>query len=661
MTLTHEQLQACANTIRGLAMDSVQRANSGHPGMPMGMADVAAVLWLEHLRFVPEEPLWRGRDRFVLSAGHGSMLLYSLLHLAGFDVTLEDLKDFRQLGSKTPGHPEFGITVGVETTTGPLGQGFANGVGLALGAQMECERFDCSPLRTRVFGIVSDGDLMEGIAYEAASIAGHLRLDNLVYLWDDNEITIDGRTDRTFDEDVEARFKSMHWRVLSCDGHDFDSIRAALAEASRVENAPVLIRCRTKIGKGSPNKEDSSSAHGAPLGTDEIAATKKALGLPAEDFHVPDEVYALFTQVADSNRRARNAWNDSIHAWRQERFERAERWQAFCDRKVPENLFAQLLESVDKNKPMATRALSGTMLQAAYPLIPSLVGGSADLVGSTKTDYIDNGHISPSDRKARNIAFGIREHAMAAILNGLALHGTYLPLGSTFLVFSDYCRPSVRLAALMQLPVSFVFTHDSVMVGEDGPTHQPIEQAAALRLIPGLHVWRPADAVETAAAWTAALQRRDGPAALLLTRQTTDIPTRDSDVAEDDALRGGYVVHEPEGAVATIIGTGSEAGLARLAADVLATRGKPMRVVSIPCIEAFVAQPDDWQSKVLPSGHPTFAVELGRPEPFVRFTGRVDHVIGLDHFGESGPHNKLRDHFGFTPEKVADRIANLLG
>lgn len=655
-----ELLTATANTIRGLAMDAVQKANSGHPGMPMGMADAATVLWLEYLRFVPEDPHWAGRDRFVLSAGHGSMLLYALLHLAGFELSLEDIKNFRQLHSPTPGHPEFGETPGVETTTGPLGQGFGNGVGMALAARMEAARFGCDALENRVFGIVSDGDLMEGVAYEAASLAGHLGLSNLVYLYDDNRITIDGSTDLTFTEDVAQRFAGLGWHTDVADGHDAASLRSALDQAVAENARPSLIICRTHIAKGSPNKVDTSASHGAPLGADEIALTKQALGIPDTEFWVPDEVRAAFAARAETNRGARAEWIGQVDSWRNANPETADEHTRFAKREVPDDLLTQLIAAAGHDT-AATRGISGKVVQKAAELVPSLVGGSADLEGSTLTRIKTSEAVSRSDYAQRNVHFGIREHGMGAILNGLALHGGYLPQGSTFLVFSDYMRPSIRLAALMRQPVAFVFTHDSIMLGEDGPTHQPIEHVSSLRLIPNVHVFRPADGPEVAAAWTWALSRRDGPVVMALTRQKVPPITRTTPPAEADLMRGGHIAHEPASAPsAVVIATGAEVHVAMEAATVLAERGVHTRVVSMPCLELFLAQDQTYHDAVLGTDIPRFAVEMGRPEVWCQLTGKVEHVLGLTSFGASAPAGDLAEHFGFTSSAIADRLASLL-
>ncbi|MHC4515046.1 MAG: transketolase [Planctomycetota bacterium] len=652
----NDTLHLCANTIRGLAMDAVQKANSGHPGMPMGMAEVATVLWTRFLRYSIEDPRWPGRDRFVLSAGHGSMLLYAALHLAGFNVGLEDIKQFRQLRSKTPGHPEYGDTDGVETTTGPLGQGFANGVGMALGARMEAARYRNPHYLTRVFGIVSDGDLMEGISSEAASLAGHLGLANLVYLYDDNHITIAGKTNLSFSEDVRLRFEGFGWRVLGADGHDIDAVAHALEAAVEESDKPTLITCRTHIAKGSPNKQDTADSHGAPLGEDEVALAKKALGLPAEEFFVPDEVREIFGARTKENEAWRREWIRRVAEVEATDPALAAEHRAFRERHLPRNLLDQLVEAAG-NDGAATRALSGRVIQRAAELVPSLVSGCADLEPSTKTVIKASTPVSRTDMTGRNLHFGIREHGMAGVLNGMALQGGYLPIGSTFLVFSDYMRPSIRLAALMQQRVGFIFTHDSVMVGEDGPTHQPVEHVSALRLIPNLHVWRPADGPEVAAAWTAVLSRPDGPVALSLTRQGLSALDRPDDFDIADLMCGGYVVWEPEQpAKAVVIATGSEVSNAVAAARQLAAQDHHLRVVSMPCAEVFLSQPESYRAQVLPRNLPVLAVELGCPEYWCQFTGRLDRVLGQSEFGKSAPAKVLAEEFGWTVEKIAERL-----
>ena len=651
-------LTPVANTIRGLAMDAVQQANSGHPGMPMGMAEVAAVLWTEFLRWSPTEPEWPGRDRFVLSGGHGSMLLYALLHLADYPVSLDDLKRFRQLGSNTPGHPEFGDTVGVETTTGPLGQGFANAVGMAIAAQMVAARCDNPLLRTRVFVTVGDGDLMEGISYEAAGLAGHLGLDNLICLFDDNGITIEGHTDLATSEDIGQRFIAQGWDVHRCDGHDPAQVRTALQQATSANGKPQLICCRTTIGKGSPNKANTHGVHGAPLGADEVALSKQALGLPAEGFYVDDSARALFRAAKTNNEQLRQQWHRDMKAWQQQAPANAALWDAMQRRTVPADLLDQLVAAAGTDA-AATRALSGKVLQKAAELVPSLVSGSADLDPSTKTRLKASGSFTREDRTGRTLHYGIREHAMGAVLNGIALHGSFKPAGSTFLVFADYMRTPIRLAALMQLPATFVFTHDSLMVGEDGPTHQPVEHLATLRAIPNLHLFRPADAAETAAAWAYALTRSDGPVALALTRQGVPLLPHPSGWHAREALRGGYVLVDADSAKATIVATGAEVGLAVDAAKELTAGGTPTRVVSMPCLELFVQQDEGYRQQVLGSAA-VFALEMGRPEWWCQLTGRLDRCIGQATFGKSAPAKHVAEHFGFTPAAVATRVRQAL-
>jgi transketolase len=649
--------EKAVNTLRMLAADAVQKANSGHPGMPMGAADMAFVLWTRHLRFHPGEPRWVDRDRFVLSAGHGSMLLYGLLHLAGFDVTADDLKSFRQLGSRTPGHPEFGHTAGVEVTSGPLGQGFANGVGMALGqAMLSAKLGPGNPVEDHfVYGIVSDGDLMEGVAAEAASLAGHLRLGRLVYLYDDNEITIDGRTSLAFSgEDVTRRFEAYGWQVLHADGRDHDGISRAIDEARGDLSRPSLVRIRTVIGYGAPSKQGKSSVHGAPLGEDELRAAKEFLGWPLEPrFLVPDDVRAFWAEVARGKVAEHQAWQRREQAWRATHPDRAALLDAHLRRDVPADVQAQLLAVTDAVD--STRKISSALIQKAAAAIPSLVGGSADLAESNLTDIKGAGGVGAASYAGRNVHFGIREHAMGAIANGLAYDGAFLPFVGTFLVFADYMRPAVRLAALSGLPVIYVWTHDSIFLGEDGPTHQPVDQLTSLRAIPNLHVARPADAAETAIAWAHALTRRDGPTALVLTRQKTGAIARS---AFDPAkiARGGYVVSEAPGARVTLVATGSELATAQGAIALLAQRGIPARLVSMPCLQCFEAQPEAWRRDVLPRGQRVAVLEAARGLEWWKLAGSDGLVLGIDRFGASAPEKALAEAYGFTPEKVAERV-----
>jgi transketolase len=658
-TTDRSVLTLVAHTIRGLAMDAVEKANSGHPGMPMGMADVAAVLWLEHLRYDPEDPAWLGRDRFVLSAGHGSMLLYSLLHLSGYGVTIEDLKQFRQWHSKTPGHPEVGDTPGVETTTGPLGQGFGNGVGMAIAAQLEAAHTGCPLLKTRVLGIVSDGDLMEGLSQEAASLAGHLRLDNLLYVYDDNRITIDGKTSLAYSDDVGMRFRALGWEVHEMDAHDLEQVERTLAAALGGLERPTLVIARSHIGKGSPGKQDSAEAHGAPLGADEVVKTKQALGLPAEPFHVPAAVRERFALRAKEGADLRARWNERFAAWRRQDPDGARKADALRTPRLPADLFEQLLGAAG-TETAATRVLSGKVLQKVAALSPRLVSGSADLNASTKTDLKGGGSVAAGAFEGRNLHFGVREHAMGALMNGIALHGAFQPLGSTFLVFSDYMRPAVRLAAISRLPVIFVYTHDSLMVGEDGPTHQPVEHVASLRLIPNLHVLRPADGPEVAAAYAHALTRTDGPVALCLTRQNLPALKRPAGFDPRAMLRGGYLLQDAERAAATLVATGSEVGVAVAAAEILRGQGLPLRVVSIPCLEVFLAQDESYRRRVLPLDVPVVAVEMGRPEIWCQLTGSLERVLGVSTFGASAPAGVMAEKYGFTPAAVAASVRRCL-
>jgi transketolase len=655
------RVQKAIDTLRFLAADAVQKANSGHPGMPMGTADMAHVLWTRHLRYDAADPRWIGRDRFLLSAGHGSMLLYGLLHLAGFDCTLDDLKAFRQLGSRTAGHPEFGHLPGVEITSGPLGQGFANGVGFALGQAMLSARLGPgNPVADHhVYAIVSDGDLMEGVASEAASFAGHNRLGRLVYLYDDNEITIDGKTSLTFGEDVTKRFEAYGWHVQSVGGRDLPAIDAAIV-AAKGDPRPSLIRVKTTIGYGAPTKAGKSSVHGAPLGEEELAGAKQALGWPAEPrFLVPDEVRALWADVRREKDAAVAAWKGRNAAWRKEHPEQAALVDVHADRWVPERILERALEGAAGAD--ATRKLSSTILQRLAPLVPALVGGSADLAESNLTDLKGGGSFSEKNPGGRNVHFGIREHAMGAIANGLAYDGLFIPFVGTFLEFADYMRPAVRLAALAKLQVVYVWTHDSIFLGEDGPTHQPVEHLTALRCIPDLHVVRPADGEETAVAWTHALQRKSGPTALVLTRQKL-APVKRTAPFDPAAVasRGAYVVDAPDDATFTLLATGSELSLGQAALELLAAKGLRGRLVSVPCLTCFEAQPSGVREALVPRGLPAVALEAGRGVEWWKLVGRDGLVLGIDRFGASAPEKALASAYGFTPLQVSERIAGWL-
>ena len=655
-----DQTQRAVDTIRMLAVDGVEKANSGHPGMPMGTADFAYVLWTRFLRYNPEAPDWPNRDRFVLSAGHGSMLLYAMLHLTGYDLPLDELKQFRQWESMTPGHPERGCAPGVETTTGPLGQGFANGVGMALAAKMASAHFntdDHALIDHWVYAIVSDGDLMEGVSAEAASLAGHLGLGNIIYFYDSNQITIEGETDLAFSEDVAKRFESYDWHVVSIDGHDHRAISEALQACQAETSRPSLIVGCTQIGKGSPNKQNTSDVHGAPLGAEEVAATKKALSWPEEPtFHVPDDVRQLFAARAAELRPQYDQWQQQFSEWAHACPDKKELWDRLVSKALPEDLEEQLLAGVG-SETNATRSLSGNVIQAAAAAMPGLIGGSADLEPSTKTYIKSSTSVAKDDLTGRNFHFGIREHAMGSLLNGMALYGGCIPFGATFLVFSDYMRPPIRLAALMGLQVVYVFTHDSIFVGEDGPTHQPVEQTAALRTIPNLTVIRPADTVETAMAWAFALRHQDGPTALVLTRQSVPLLHRAEDFCPSTINYGAYVLSDCDGTPdCVVVATGSEVGVAVEAKALLEEAGHSVRIVSMPSMEIFRAQSDEYQNSVIPSDCPVAAVEAGSPMPWYRFTGRDGLVIGMDRFGASAPAKLLAEKFGFTGEQVAAKI-----
>lgn len=671
--------QRAINSIRFLSVDAIQKANSGHPGLPMGAAAMAYVLWTEFLHHNPNNPKWANRDRFVLSAGHGSALLYSLLHLTGYDVSLDDLKAFRQLGSITPGHPEYGHTPGVEVTTGPLGQGFANGVGMAIAERYLAATFNRPGheiIDHYTYGIVSDGDIMEGVAMEAASLAGHLGLGKLIYLYDQNHITLAGTANLSLTEDVGARFEASGWHTISIDGMDTDAVRKAIADARTVEDKPSLILCRTIIGFGSPKKEGTFGVHGSPLGPDEVLASKKNLDWPEEPpFLVPADALDLFRNAVDEGRKAEAAWTSAFAAYETAYPELAATLNQALSGELPDGWDANLPVWTVDDKAIATRKASEAVIQAFFPNIPTFIGGSADLNPSTNTGMKGGGDfqppIAPGSEEiqgelggdwgydGRNIHWGIREHAMGAAVNGMAAHGGVVPFSATFLVFSDYMRPSIRLAALSHYKSIFVFTHDSIAVGEDGPTHEPVEQIMSLRLIPGLSVIRPADANETRDAWKIALTA-DGPTLLALSRQ--NLPILDTSGAHGSLEQGGYVLRDTEETPdIVLIATGSEVALSLEAADLLKNYDIAARVVSLPCWELFDRQTDAYRESVMgPWTTPRLSVEAGVTTGWQRYTGPNGGSVGIDTYGASGPGDQVLAHFGFTKEHVAAEALRLL-
>jgi transketolase len=665
--MQEELAQRCVNTLRTLAMDAVQKADSGHPGMPMGMADAAYVLWTRFLNHNPTNPEWPNRDRFVLSAGHGSMLLYSLLHLTGYDLPLEELKQFRQWGSRTPGHPEYGLTPGVETTTGPLGQGFANGVGMAIAERFLAAQFnrpDFPIFDHTTYAIVSDGDLMEGISHEAASLAGHLKLGKLIYLYDDNEISIDGSTDLAFTEDVGARFRAYGWFVQEVNGHDREAIDAALQATHEEAERPSLIICHTHIAYGSPHKQDTAGAHGAPLGEDEVKRTKEALGWPPDaQFLIPEDVLTFYRQAVEVGREAEARWQETFDRYAGAHPEEAALLETLWAGDLPQGWVEQLPTFAPDDGPMATRKASGAVLNAIAADLPTLIGGSADLAPSNKTELKGYEAFQADTPEGRNFHFGVREHAMGGILNGMALHGGVIPYGGTFLVFSDYMRPSVRLAALSHLPVIYVWTHDSVWIGEDGPTHQPVEHLASLRAMPNLVTIRPADANETAVAWKVALERRGGPTGLVFTRQSLPIFDPATVADAENLTRGAYILRDAvDGAPDLILlATGSEVSLALEAQSLLDERGIAARVVSMPSWELFDAQERPYREAVLPPDVTArLAIEAGASQGWETYVGAEGDVMAIDHFGASAPYRDLMEAFGFTPQAVVERAIDLL-
>ena len=660
--------QLCINTVRTLAMDAVQQADSGHPGTAMALAPLAYVLWQRHLKYNPANPHWLDRDRFVLSAGHACMLLYSVLYLTGYDLTLDDIKHFRQWSSRTPGHSEHGITPGVEATTGPLGQGIGNSVGMAI-AEAELAALFNRPGHAIVdhhtYFLASDGDLMEGISHEACSLAGHLKLGKLIGFYDDNRITIDGSTDLAFSDDTAKRFEAYGWHVQRiADGNDLAAIDAAITAAQRATDRPSLIIVRTHIAWGSPHKQDTAEAHGAPLGADEVRATKQNLGWPSlEPFYVPEEALAAWRHAQPRGAKLESDWRRRWDAYR----------AAFPDlaRELERRLTGRLPDGWDADLPVfgpkdaqATRAASGKVLNAIAPRLPELIGGSADLTGSNNTSLKGSSDFTASDRTARYFHFGVREHGMGAALNGLCYHGGFVPFGGTFLIFSDYMRPSIRLAALSHLRPIYVFTHDSIGLGEDGPTHQPIEQLAALRAIPNITVIRPADPNEVTEAWRAAIRHTGGPVALVLTRQKVAVVDRAKYAAAAGLHHGGYILADaPNGAPRVIVmGTGSEMELVLGAYERLVGEGIAARAVSMPSLELFARQPKEYRDGVLPPAVPLrVAVEAAAPQSWYRWVGERGAILGLDHFGASAPYQKLYQEFGLTVEHVVQQAKHLLG
>jgi transketolase len=649
-----------ANAVRALSMDAVEKAKSGHPGMPMGMADVATVLFTRHLKYDPRHPNWPDRDRFILSAGHGSMLIYSLLHLTGYeDITIDDIKNFRQLGSKTAGHPEFGHAAGIETTTGPLGQGISNSVGFALAERILNGKFGDKLVDHHTWVIAGDGCLMEGISQEAISLAGHLKLSRLIVLWDDNQISIDGPVSLSSSEDQLKRFEAAGWAVLSCDGHNPEDIDAALTKAKAVGDKPVLVACRTVIGYGAPKKAGTSGSHGSPLGAEEIAGARAALGWTSEPFVVPNSVSDAWKSAGARGAAAYDAWTHRLgHADTATRDEFSRRVSG----ELPE-AFASAIDAIKKKfsaeaPKIATRQSSGMVIDALTEVMPELIGGSADLTGSNLTKAKAAKPVTAADYDGNYIYYGIREHGMAAAMNGLSLHGGILPFGGTFLVFTDYCRPAIRLSALMDQKVVYVMTHDSIGLGEDGPTHQPVEHMAALRCIPNLKVFRPADAVETAECWALALSL-NGPSVLALTRQGVAV-NRTEHTAENKSARGAYVLSDAKGArKATILATGSEIGLALDAQATLAAEGVQVAVVSFPSWELFEQQDAQYKAEVLGTG-PRVAVEAAATFGWERYVGSSANVIGMPGFGASAPAEALYKHFGITAEAVVAAVKKQL-
>ena len=664
--------QMMANAVRALAMDGVQKAKSGHPGMPMGMADIAIALWTRHLRHNPSNPKWIGRDRFILSNGHGSMLQYALLHLTGYDLSIDDLKNFRQMGSKTPGHPEVGVTPGVETTTGPLGQGIANAVGMALAEKMlaaEFNREGFPVIDNRTYCFLGDGCLMEGISHEVCSLAGVWGLNKLIAFYDDNGISIDGNVKGWFADDTAKRFEAYGWHVIGpVDGHDIDAVAKAIEEAKAQTEKPTMIICKTVIGFGSPNRAGTSKAHGEALGEEEIAATKAKLGWNYGAFEIPQEIYAAMDHKADGA-GIEAAWNEKWTGYEKAYPELAAELKRRLAGELPaaydETVFEALCSAQQAAESVATRKASQKALNALAPVLPELLGGSADLTGSNLTNWTGVERLTHDNMLGRHISYGVREFGMAAIQNGIALYGGFIPFSATFLTFSDYARNALRMASLMKLRSIFVFTHDSIGLGEDGPTHQSIEHVASLRLIPGMDVWRPADTVETVAAWAAAIERRDGPSSLIFSRQTVAFTEDREEVDADAIAKGAYVVAEAptgEGTAECIIAaTGSELPIATEARRLLAAQNIQVRVVSVPCADVFDRQDAAYRDSVFPAGTPILVIEAGVTGLWHKYFRGKGDVMGIDTFGESAPAKVLWPHFGFTVENAVAKVRALTG
>lgn len=666
-TQTTEMSRNMANAIRVLSIDAIEKAKSGHPGAPMGMADIAQVLWGTHLAHNPKNPMWPNRDRFILSNGHGSMLIYSLLHLTGYDLPMDEIKKFRQLHSKTPGHPEYGYTAGVETTTGPLGQGIANGVGMALSEKLLAQEFNRDGHNivdhfTYVF--MGDGCMMEGISHEACALAGTLQLNKLIAFWDDNGISIDGHVEDWFSDDTPARFASYGWNVIAnVDGHSFEAVNAAIeaakAQAGQANGKPTLICCKTIIGKGSPNKEGTHDVHGAALGAEEIAATRATLNWTAEPFVIPQDIKQAWDATA-KGATLESAWNQKFAAYQAQHPELATEFTRRIQKQLPEefsaklqNVYAQIAAKTD---PVATRKASQNALDAIAPLLPEFFGGSADLTGSNLTNFKGCVRNKPGVW-GNHLSYGVREFGMAAMMNGMALYGGYLPYGGTFLTFCDYSRNAIRMAALMKQRVIHVFTHDSIGLGEDGPTHQSIEHVPSLRIIPNLDVWRPADGLETAVAWGESILRTDGPTAHILSRQNLPAVAQLSQVA--DIAKGGYILSDAEQPKAIIMATGSEIEIALAAQKTLADQGIATRVVSMPCTNVFDRQDASYQASVLPANLPAVAIEAAQPDFWFKYVGRTGKVIGMTGYGESAPAKDLYSYFGITAEKVVQAVQSV--